>query len=272
MKIRAKKSLGQHFLRDKNVISKIEQILREYVEKDTCVLEIGPGDGVLTQVLDRIGFFRIVLVEKDKRCVELLKEKGWHSDIEIIEADFRDDFVVDRLSELNVGYVVANIPYYITGDIIEWMILSDIKTGFLMLQKELFNRAASSVGESLYSAFSVCVQAFFDVKKFLRVSPHSFAPSPSVWSVFAGFFRKDCDTIDWSSEKKKRFLRFVRSSFSQRRKKLMSNDDIKSFLLGSRKGFLLERRPQEIGVCDWIELFLMMDSLERREEGGSSFY
>lgn len=173
---RRKKSLGQCFLHDKNILS-IEAELADPEGK--VVLEIGPGDGRLTEFLLRKNPEKLIAVEKDSRFAELLREKfSGQKDVEIIEGDFLEM----ELPE-DVDVVVGNIPYYISSDIVFHLKYMRFEKAVLMVQKEFAQKMIAKPGDRNYGRLSVTSQLHFDIRLERKVLRHLFRPVPDVDSA-----------------------------------------------------------------------------------------
>lgn len=218
----AKKRFGQNFIVDSNIIHKI--VSTSGVDKDSIVLEIGPGMGSLTQVLLQKAK-HVIAIEIDPLMVELC------------EKHFRDEpnFTLIHEDVLNVNFeklfnqcqcvnepcmVVANLPYYITTPILFKLIESNVSfnTMQLMVQKEVAQRFSAQVGTKDYNALSIIIQTLFDVKIALEVSRHVFIPKPSVDSSVVRLVKKE---VDYSQLRP--YFDFLKIAFVQRRKTLYNN-------------------------------------------------
>jgi 16S rRNA (adenine1518-N6/adenine1519-N6)-dimethyltransferase len=216
--VKAKKSLGQHFLIDPLIVAHIIEALAPKVGE--TVLEIGPGEGVLTLPLVNSGA-DVVAVELDRRLAPML-EKGFHdrSNFRVIEAD------ILSIDPADVGLgkfaLAGNLPYNITTPVIDWLMRyhEAIDRAVFMMQKEVGERMASPPGRRARSTISVLISVFYDCETICDVPPNSFRPPPRVDSVVVRFRRHgrryDFDNYD-------RFVKFVRFSFTGKRKSLLNN-------------------------------------------------
>jgi len=211
------KSLGQNFLKDKNILDKIVG-LAELKEQDE-VLEIGPGLGALTEGLaKRAG--RVVAVEKDKKLIPHLSELSeTYGNIELIS---EDSLNVDFRSLFNGSgiKVVSNLPYSVSTPIlIRLLEQRDIFTSLvLMLQLEVGERIASGPGSKKYGSISVLLQTYFDITLEFRVPPAAFWPKPKVYSVVLKMIPLKTPRVQISDEKL--YEKVIRAAFSSRRKML----------------------------------------------------
>lgn len=211
------KSLGQNFLKDKNILNKIVS-LAELTERDE-VLEIGPGLGALTEELaKRAG--RVVAVEKDKKLIPRLTElSGSYGNIELIA---KDSLNIDFRSLFKGGgvKVLSNLPYSVSTPIlIKFLETRDIFTSLvLMLQLEVGERIASGPRSKKYGSISVLLQTYFDITLEFRVPPAAFWPKPKVHSVVLKMVPLSSPRVNIVDEKL--YEKVIRAAFSSRRKML----------------------------------------------------
>jgi 16S rRNA (adenine1518-N6/adenine1519-N6)-dimethyltransferase len=226
------KSLGQNFLRDKRVLSRIIN-LAELTEDDQ-VLEIGPGLGALTEELaKRAG--RVVAVEKDKKLITHLSELTQaYGNIELIS---EDSLNIDFRSLFKGGgiKVVSNLPYSVSTPIlIKLLETRDIFSSLvLMLQLEVGERIASGPGTKKYGSISVLLQTYFDITLEFRVPPAAFWPKPKVHSVVLKLVPLPSPRVHIADEKL--YEKVIRAAFSSRRKMLGN-----SLQSGFSKDFVLK--------------------------------
>ena len=216
MFIKAKKSLGQNFLIDREVLEKIVSIT-DITNKD--VLEIGPGSGNLTTYILKKKPKKLYVVEKDDDLVILLKEK-FDTEIEIINDD------ILKVSESNISEqklsVFGNLPYNISTEILSKWILN-IGSNFwfeslvLMFQKEVADRIISEFNNSNYGRLSILSSWKLNVKKILDIKPQSFSPRPKIDSSLLLFTPKE---NFFELKDPKNLEKITRIFFSQRRKML----------------------------------------------------
>ena len=216
MYIKAKKSLGQNFLIDREVLEKIVSIT-DIANKD--VLEIGPGSGNLTTYILKQKPKKLYVVEKDDDLAILLKEK-FDTEIEIINDD------ILKVSESNISEhklsVFGNLPYNISTEILSKWILN-IGSNFwfdnlvLMFQKEVADRIISEFNNSNYGRLSILSSWKLNVKKILDIKPQSFSPRPKIDSSLLLFTPKE---NFFKLKDPKNLEKITRIFFSQRRKML----------------------------------------------------
>jgi len=169
-----RKSLGQCFLEDKNILALEAKLANP---KDKTVLEIGAGDGRLTQALLAEKPKKLIAVEKDPKFISLLRERFANEKVEIVEADFLEM----ELPEVDV--VVGNIPYYISSDIIFSIKDMKFEKAVLMVQKEFAEKMIAKPGEKNYGRLSVTSQLHFSISLERKVLRHLFRPVPKVDSA-----------------------------------------------------------------------------------------
>jgi 16S rRNA (adenine1518-N6/adenine1519-N6)-dimethyltransferase len=250
--IRAKKSLGQNFLRDPNYLKKIVDAAR--VGPEDLVLEIGPGLGHLTRVLASRAR-KVLALELDERLIPLLrKEFSLILNVEIVQADAIDypyEALPDRWK------VVANLPYNISTPIIQKLVACRDKfTSFtLMLQQEVAERVASLPGGKEYGYLSVLVQLYADARIEFIVPPGAFSPKPEVNSAVITLTIRDRPAVAISDENF--FVRVVKAAFSQRRKTLRNalkqlNVPVeKMAMVLNKTGIDLNRRAETLTVKEF---------------------
>lgn len=219
---RFSKSMGQNFLVQRWVPEKITESAE--IDRQTCVLEIGPGIGCLTKKLsDRAG--KVVSVELDRSLAPVLEETlDCCSNVEIIYADvLKQDMrriVSDRLEGLR-PVVCANLPYNITSPVISAMLKAEcFDTMTLMVQKEVAKRICARAGETDYSAFSIFVQWHTEPSMLFDVPPDCFLPQPKVTS---SVIRLDSlKEPRCRVEDENLMFMLVKAAFGQRRKTLVN--------------------------------------------------
>ena len=219
---RFKKKFGQNFITDANVINKI--VDNSGVDKDTFVIEIGPGAGSLTyKLVSNAGF--VLCYEIDKEVETILKSNlAGFNNYEIIFDDFLKRDVNKDLKKYkyNKLMVIANLPYYITTPIITKIIGDNINPDKMvfMVQKEVGDRFKATPGSKDYNSLSIYLNYYFDIKKIMDVSRNVFIPVPNVDSIVVEFNKKDeLSYVD----NKELFFKLVKDSFKFKRKTLKNN-------------------------------------------------
>lgn len=253
-----KKSLGQNFLIDDNVVSNIANCI-EY-KKSNMVIEIGPGSGNLTKkILEKADF--ALLYEVDCRLKAILrKELMEYNNYEIIWDDFLSRDIKADLVKYNYNniYVVANLPYYITTPIISKFILemSNASEIVIMVQKEMADRLSAEVGTRDYGQLTVFINYYFEMSKMFDVDRKCFYPSPNVDSAVIKMTRRDNldDLISFDH-----FERLVKTAF-QFKRKTIKNNLLKKYDLEiinrvlEKYGFDLSARSEKIPYYVFVEM------------------
>jgi 16S rRNA (adenine1518-N6/adenine1519-N6)-dimethyltransferase len=213
--IRAKKSLGQNFLRDPYYLKRIADAA--HIGPSDQVLEIGPGLGHLSRVLTERAA-KVLAIEVDDRLIPHLQEEfSTARNFELVHADALE---YDFAALTGRWKVVANLPYYISTPIIQKLIRHrrTFISLTLMLQKEVAERIASPPGSKDYGYLSVLVQYFTVPRIEFKVPPGSFTPQPEVDSMVITLFLREQPAVLVRDEAY--FIRVIKAAFSQRRKTL----------------------------------------------------
>jgi 16S rRNA (adenine1518-N6/adenine1519-N6)-dimethyltransferase len=206
-----KKSLGQHFLKDENVIQKIIAVLEE--DKFSRLLEVGPGAGALTKHLMNLPAVNFKAVELDEEKVVYLLKKYPALEDKIIHQSFLDMQKPFDESFTLIGNFPYNISTQILFKILEWK--DEVPCIIGMFQKEVAQRAASKEGSKVYGVLSVLMQAYYEIEYLFDVSNDCFDPPPKVQSGVIRMKRKTT-ALDYKSERA--FWVLVKTAFNQRRK------------------------------------------------------
>lgn len=217
-----KKMYGQNFIIDENVINNI--IKGSEVDKDTLVIEIGPGAGSLTYKLSEYAK-NVICYEIDTTLKELLEDNLKDcNNVEIIYKDFLKANVLDDIKRYDYKrlYVVANLPYYITTPIIIKFIEDNIPVNkiVVMVQKEVGDRFKAKPNSKEYNSLSIYLNYYFEVRKLLDISKNVFIPKPNVDSIVVEFIKKD---NLYKLKDEKLFFNLVKDSFTQKRKTIRNN-------------------------------------------------
>ena len=251
--IRAKKSLGQNFLIDKNIIDKIVNILEL---KDKNILEVGPGTGNLTEGILRKGPKKILVVEKDDTLVSILKEK-FKDKIEIINKDILR--VDENLLSDQTLTVFGNLPYNISTEILcKWILNLKKKIWFdfliLMFQKEVADRIISDFNTKSYGRLTILANWRLDIKKICDINPSSFQPKPKIDSTVL-FFKPKKEFFLLKSSKN---LEKVTRIFFMHRRKMIKKPYYQLFNgninIASKVGIDLNLRPQNLNFETYFKL------------------
>ena len=257
-----KKRFGQHWLVNKQILERIKDVAK--LEEEDFILEIGPGRGALTSKLLDSKISRLHAIELDKDLIDFLNNKFKNDKKFSLQ---QGDILSTNLDSINnkITKVIANIPYNITGPILDIFIgrlgvikKINYKKIIFLMQKEVVDRILSKEGENNMGAMSVRIQLISNVKKICDVSPSSFSPSPKVYSSLVVFepFKPE---IRLDIKLEKYIDKLLRVSFNSRRKMLrntlnsiLSNEEIN--VLSESSKICFDLRPQDISIDQWIKL------------------
>ncbi|EMT45284.1 MULTISPECIES: 16S rRNA (adenine(1518)-N(6)/adenine(1519)-N(6))-dimethyltransferase RsmA [Anoxybacillus] len=220
-----KKSLGQNFLIEPNVLHRIVDFAE--LSEQTGVIEIGPGIGALTEQLARRAK-KVVAFEIDQRLLPILDETlSPYGNVSIIHQDILkanvEKVIAEQLADVDDIMVVANLPYYVTTPII-MKLLTDrlpIRGMVVMLQKEVAERMAAKPGTKDYGSLTIAVQYYTHAETVMHVPRTVFMPKPNVDSAVIRLLRREQPAVHVSDEQF--FFTVVRASFGQRRKTILNN-------------------------------------------------
>ena len=219
---RFKKKYGQNFLKNTSIIEKM--ISKVNIDKNSLVIEVGPGSGALTQFLVENAKY-VLAYEIDNELKSVLEDKFSNtSNVEFIFGDFLDRDIEKDVEKYDVDniYFISNVPYYITTPILFKLVDSKInfKKIVMMVQKELGDRMTAKCGSRSYNSLSVILSYSYELKKLMNVSRNEFVPVPNVDSVI----------IELSSKKERlkvndidKFYTLVKDSFRFKRKNIRNN-------------------------------------------------
>lgn len=253
--VRAKKHLGQHFLKDQQIAKKIAESLTSNVPG--TVLEIGPGMGVLTQFLLQDQRFETSVVEIDTESVMYLQNHFPQLDGRIITGDFLKMNLAALFKEPFA--IIGNFPYNISSQILFKIIEHRDKVPEMvgMFQKEVAERVASKHGNKTYGILSVLLQAFYTIEYLFTVHENVFDPPPKVKSGVIRITRNSTAQLPCNEAL---FFRIVKTGFNQRRKTL--SNSLKSILLNLKpEDEIFRKRPEQLSVQEFIELTLRVENL-----------
>jgi len=256
MEVRAKKSLGQHFLVDQNAAQRIVGALSQNSTRN--VLEIGPGMGVLTQYLLKREDIDLKMVELDEESVNYLLTHFNGMQGNLIQADY---LKLDIHRFFNGPYrVIGNFPYNISSQIF-FKILDDkdlVPEVVCMVQKEVAERIAEKPGSKTYGILSVLLQAWYDIEYLFTVEPGAFAPPPKVRSAVIRLKRNDRTELGVDEKK---FRAVVKTAFNQRRKTL--RNALKPILPEGLDTTdpIFDLRAERLSVEDFVRLTAQITSL-----------
>ena len=270
--IKMKKSLGQNFLIESNILAKM--IETGQINQQTTVIEIGPGIGALTEYLAHYAK-RVVAFEIDSRFIEILADTlEAYDNVEIVHQDILSvDFNSPEFSDLQNAeelVVCANLPYYITTPIIIHLLSSSLnfKRLVMMMQKEVAERMTATVGTKAYNSLTIAIQNQM-VSKLAFVVPKSvFVPKPNVDSAVLLLEKREEPLV--CVDDSQGFEQFVRLGFVQRRKTLWNNyrtalisekyslDALEKLFTQSQ--IEANRRAETLSIYEFAELFKVYQS------------
>ena len=248
--VRAKKHLGQHFLTDKNIATKIVDSLRPQ-DRFKQVLEVGPGMGILSDVLLERPDYEVSLIDIDTESYDFLKKKYPALGDRLINADFLElDFAARFDGPLAI---IGNFPYNISSQIL-FKVLDNrqqVVEVVGMFQKEVAERCAAKAGSKEYGILSVFLQAYYKVEYLFTVKAGVFNPPPKVLSAVIRLTRNEIDQLDCDE---KLFWQVVKAGFNQRRKTL--RNALSSVIPKDKMGEdqLLELRAERLTVADFVKI------------------
>lgn len=252
-----KKMFGQNFIIDENIINNIIKCAN--IDKDTLVIEIGPGAGSLTYKLSCFSK-NVLCYEIDTTLKDLLEENLRDcNNVDIIFEDFLKANVLDDIKKYNYKklYVVANLPYYITTPIIIKFIEDSIPIDkiVVMVQKEVGDRFKAKPNSKEYNSLSIYLNYYFDIKKILDISKNVFIPKPNVDSIVVEFTKKE-KLFELKNEKL--FFNVVKDSFTQKRKTIKNNlkkYDLQKIERVLRKyNFDLSARAEQLSIEIFVDI------------------
>jgi 16S rRNA (adenine1518-N6/adenine1519-N6)-dimethyltransferase len=258
LSVKAKKHLGQHFLKDENIAKKIADTLS--LKDYNLVLEIGPGMGVLTKYLLEKETTTYV-IEIDSESVEYLQANYLNLAPRIIEKDFLKYDLKEVFKESQFA-IIGNFPYNISTQIVFKVLemRAQIPEFSGMFQKEVAQRICEKEGSKAYGILSVLTQAFYNAEYLFTVPPSVFNPPPKVDSGVLRLTRKEhldlpCDEA--------LFFRVVKTAFQQRRKTLRNS--LKTFNLSDnlKANAIFDKRPEQLSVDSFIELTQLIENDEQ---------
>lgn len=248
--VKAKKHLGQHFLTDKNIAAKIVNSLKG-ADEPLQVLEVGPGMGILSDLLLQKPNWQTYLIDVDTESFTFLQEKYPALGDRLINGDFLaldfKDIFAGRFG------IIGNFPYNISSQIL-FKILENrqqVTQVVGMFQKEVARRCAEQPGSKEYGILSVFLQAYYHVEYLFSVKPGVFNPPPNVTSAVIRLTRNATVQLDCDE---KLFWKVVKAGFNQRRKTLRN---ALSALISKQQlpdGPLLDLRAERLSVNDFVEL------------------
>ncbi|CEG21141.1 Ribosomal RNA small subunit methyltransferase A [Planococcus massiliensis] len=247
--LKVKKSLGQNFLIDPNILRKI--VGQANLTKESAAIEIGPGIGALTEHLARDAG-KVLAFEIDQRLLPVLEDTlSPYDNVAIVHSDVLKADVLAEIEKELAGYedimVVANLPYYVTTPIIMKLLLEKlpIRGLVVMLQKEVAERITAKPGSKAYGSLSIAIQYYTEAEMALTVPKTVFMPQPNVDSAVIRMIKRPEPQVKVIDEDF--FFTVTRGSFVQRRKTILNNLQSAMPLGKEKKEFIL-KALEEAGI------------------------
>lgn len=257
MYVRPKKSLGQHFLHDKQIAERISQSISGNTES---LLEIGAGTGILTEfLLEKDINFKTI--EIDGESIAFLRKTFPDIKNKLIEGDFLKLNVHDIFDK--PFCIIGNLPYNISSQIF-FKILDEknhIPETVCMIQKEVAERIAEKPGSKTYGILSVLIQAFYNVEYLFTVHENAFTPPPKVKSAVIRLVRNSVRHLDCDETL---FKKTVKATFNQRRKTIRNSLKL---ITGDKlipENRFLPLRPETLSVSDFVELTNLVENILKK--------
>lgn len=254
--VRAKKHLGQHFLKDEQIAKNIVESLL-FKQKERIVLEIGPGMGVLTKYLIQNKQFATHVIDIDRESVEYLHQYFPELKDRIISGDFLKLPLHELFKEQFI--VIGNFPYNISSQILFKVLenKNQVTEVVGMFQKEVAERIASVPKKKAYGILSVFMQAYYIVEYLFTVNEDVFDPPPKVKSAVIRFTRNENLRLNCNEEL---FVKVVKTGFNQRRKTLRNS--LKSLLPSTPETEIpfLNQRAEELSYREFEHLTNVIES------------
>lgn len=219
--IKPNKSLGQNFLVDDDTL----EVISNKANKDDLIIEIGPGIGTLTSLLLEKAK-KVIAIELDKNMIKILNDRfKLYDNFELINEDILKVNIEELIQKNNFSIentkIIANLPYYITTDIITKLIKTKIKEINILIQKEVAQRLCAKTGTKDAGAITYYVKYYADVKKEKDVKASCFLPSPKVDSAFISINKLENKRVKVENEEL--FFKLIKENFSKRRKTLINS-------------------------------------------------
>ncbi len=250
-----KKSLGQNFLTEPNILRNI--VAAAAITKETNVIEVGPGIGALTENLARAAH-QVLAYEIDGRLIDVLHETlSPYPNVQILHQDvLKADIEADVAKQFTDSYpikVVANLPYYITTPIMMYFLETalDIQEMVVMMQKEVADRITAKPSTKAYGSLSIAVQYYMEASIAFIVPKTAFVPQPNVDSAILKLTKRVTPAVQVTDEKA--FFRLTKSAFQQRRKTLWNN--------------LTHAYGKDEKTVIWLEKALEIAEIDRKRRG-----
>ena len=245
-----RKKWGQNFLTDSNLLDRIVRTVEP--QENNNFLEIGPGDGSLTELIfPKVK--KMVVVEIDPLLIKHLSIRSDLDGLHIIHGDILLQDIEDLPIEEPVR-IVGNIPYNITSSIIFWLIeqLDFWDDAFIMMQKEVAERLTANFGTKEYSRISVVVGAYLDMEMCFKIPPDVFIPKPKVESAIIRFTKKSSPIV--ADNQYVKFNKIVKMAFSKRRKMLRNSLNDFDIPVSIQEEIDFTRRPETLSIEEFAKL------------------
>ena len=245
-----RKKWGQNFLTDSNLLDRIVRTVKP--QENDNFLEIGPGDGSLTELIfPKVK--KMVVVEIDPLLIKHLSIRSDLDGLHIIHGDILLQDIEDLPIEEPVR-IVGNIPYNITSSIIFWLIeqLDFWDDAFIMMQKEVAQRLTANIGTKEYSRISVVVGAYLDMEMCFKIPPDVFIPKPKVESAIIRFTKKSSPIV--ADNQYVKFNKIVKMAFSKRRKMLRNSLNDFDIPVSIQEEIDFTRRPETLSIEEFAKL------------------
>ncbi|WP_432372213.1 16S rRNA (adenine(1518)-N(6)/adenine(1519)-N(6))-dimethyltransferase RsmA [Staphylococcus chromogenes] len=270
-----KKSLGQNFLIDVNIINKI--IDASGIDERTGVIEVGPGMGSLTEQLAK-NAKKVLAFEIDQRLIPVLKETlSPYDNVSVINEDILKanvaEAILTHLSDCDKIMVVANLPYYITTPILLSLLEADLNIdGYVvMMQKEVGERLNATVGTKAYGSLSIVAQYYTETSRVLTVPKTVFMPPPNVDSIVVKLMKRSTPIVQ--VENTTQFFKMTKGAFSQRRKTIFNNyqnlfvdgKSVKSDIMAwlEAAGIDPKRRGETLSIQEYARLYAELENFPK---------
>ena len=249
----AKKHLGQHFLHEKGIISKIVQAVDP--KPGDRLVEIGPGQGAITfPLLDRHGALTVIEFDRDLIAPLTAAAKA-HGELAIVHSDVLQVDFTQLAGDAGQIRLVGNLPYNLSSPILFHALdhASAIRDMHFMLQKEVVDRMAAEPGSKVYGRLSVMLQAYCRVVPLFKVPPGAFRPPPKVDSAVVRMVPRAPDEI--AVRDGRRFAHVVRAAFGQRRKTLRNAlNGVADTAMIEAAGLRPDMRAEQVDVASFVRL------------------
>lgn len=249
--MKAKKSYGQHFLNNDQLAARIADSLTLAGQAYDQVIEVGPGQGMLTRFLLEKPF-RLLVIEADRDMVLYLHKHYPQLKDNIVSGDFLKVPLAELMQERPFG-LIGNFPYNISSQILFKMLEGRqyIPEMVGMFQKEVAERIVAGPGSKTYGVISVLLQAFYEGEYLFTVDKSNFSPPPQVQSAVIRLLRKEQQELGCDEQL---FRQVVKQAFSQRRK--MLRNTMKAYIKGDSllDSSFFDQRPERLSLEDFVQL------------------